>query len=131
MWYTEVSLAVFEIISTKSTNRFCRDFKITTKVRRIFFLTVGTTLIAQQIDLRVRWSWRATGVFLIETDGTLGKRAVFGHYYQRSMMPSKNDGQICIDTGCGVIDGPLTALFLPEMQYYQVSDDLRSSDGRL
>lgn len=39
---------------------------------------------------------------------------VCGHYRQWDNKPFVSEHLICIDTGCGVSDGPLTALFLPE-----------------
>jgi serine/threonine protein phosphatase 1 len=42
---------------------------------------------------------------------------VFGHYVQRTQLPYVRDGIICLDTGCGTLAGPLTALLLPENQF--------------
>lgn len=39
---------------------------------------------------------------------------VCGHYVQRTAAPHLGDRVICLDTGCGVNQGPLTALRLPE-----------------
>jgi len=39
---------------------------------------------------------------------------VCGHYQQWDHKPFISEHLICIDTGCGVSDGPLTTLFLPE-----------------
>ena len=42
---------------------------------------------------------------------------VFGHYVQTSRRPWRRDGLVCVDTGCGTLDGPLTALLLPENSF--------------
>ena len=45
---------------------------------------------------------------------------VCGHYIQRSMTPYLSDHLVCLDTGCGSIEGaPLTALTLPDRQILQ------------
>ena len=48
-----------------------------------------------------------------------------GHYFQQTRRPHISDGIICLDTGCGILNGPLTAALLPERQLIQVSTDLR------
>jgi serine/threonine protein phosphatase 1 len=45
---------------------------------------------------------------------------VCGHYLQASRRPFCNEHLICLDTGCGVADGPLTAVLLPEKQFLTV-----------
>jgi hypothetical protein len=35
---------------------------------------------------------------ILETEETFGKDAIFGHYYQRSMLPKRNNHHICVDT---------------------------------
>ena len=42
---------------------------------------------------------------------------VCGHYLQRSRRPFCSEHLICLDTGCGMADGPLTAVMLPERQF--------------
>lgn len=42
---------------------------------------------------------------------------VFGHYVQSNAEPFDQNGLICIDTGCGTIRGPLTAVMLPEHRF--------------
>jgi serine/threonine protein phosphatase 1 len=44
---------------------------------------------------------------------------ICGHYVQRSGIPLIQKQVICIDTGCGTIGGPLTALTLPERTIIQ------------
>jgi serine/threonine protein phosphatase 1 len=44
---------------------------------------------------------------------------VCGHYVQRSGVPLIRDQVTCIDTGCGTIGGPLTALTFPERTFLQ------------
>lgn len=41
---------------------------------------------------------------------------VFGHYVQRDLRPYARHGLVCVDTGCGTIGGPLTALLVPEQR---------------
>ena len=45
---------------------------------------------------------------------------VCGHYLQRSLKPFNSEHLICIDTGCGMADGPLTAVMLPERTFISV-----------
>lgn len=45
---------------------------------------------------------------------------VFGHYVQRGGVPYVRGALICIDTGCGVANGPLTAALLPERTFVRV-----------
>ena len=45
---------------------------------------------------------------------------VCGHYLQRSRTPFNSEHLICIDTGCGMADGPLTAVLLPERTFLSV-----------
>jgi serine/threonine protein phosphatase 1 len=56
---------------------------------------------------------------------TLSKTCVCGHYFQQTRRPHISEGVICLDTGCGILNGPLTAALLPERQLIQVSTDLR------
>ena len=42
---------------------------------------------------------------------------VCGHYTQRSRKPFNGQHLICVDTGCGIADGPLTAVILPERTF--------------
>jgi len=50
---------------------------------------------------------------------TLDVSVVCGHYVQRNRAPKVSDRLLCIDTGCGTMDGPLTALLLPERSFLQ------------
>ncbi|MGD0814878.1 MAG: hypothetical protein ABSA83_14835 [Verrucomicrobiota bacterium] len=61
-------------------------------------------------------------LFMGETP--LPKVAVCGHYFQRTHLPIMADHIICLDTGCGILGGPLTAAFLPERCLWQVSPQL-------
>jgi Calcineurin-like phosphoesterase. len=45
---------------------------------------------------------------------------VCGHYVQRSGTPFHRSGLYCVDTGCGTIGGPLTALLLPEGTFLSI-----------
>jgi serine/threonine protein phosphatase 1 len=49
----------------------------------------------------------------------LDRMVVCGHYVQRDRTPTITDRLICIDTGCGTVGGPLTALLLPERSILQ------------
>jgi serine/threonine protein phosphatase 1 len=50
---------------------------------------------------------------------TLDFSVVCGHYVQRDRVPKISNRLLCIDTGCGTVDGPLTALLLPERSFVQ------------
>jgi serine/threonine protein phosphatase 1 len=52
------------------------------------------------------------------------KVAVFGHYFQRNHRPWVGRNMICIDTGCGITQGPLTAVLLPEKRFVSISPNL-------
>ena len=59
------------------------------------------------------------------SDPSAGQRAprpavVFGHYVQTSHRPWRRNGLVCLDTGCGTVQGPLTALLLPEDVFVSV-----------
>jgi serine/threonine protein phosphatase 1 len=45
---------------------------------------------------------------------------VCGHYLQKSGKPYSNGHLICVDTGCGTVGGPLTAVLLPEREFISV-----------
>jgi len=51
------------------------------------------------------------------------KTLVCGHYVQRSGKPFFGEGFVCLDTGCGTIGGPLTALLLPEWEVTSSTPD--------
>lgn len=55
---------------------------------------------------------------------SLNKTSVCGHYYQRTREPHLGERLICLDTGCGILRGPLTAMLLPERSFVQVSESL-------
>lgn len=48
-----------------------------------------------------------------------GKLVVCGHYLQVMRTPFVSDSVICLNTGCGTIGGPVTALNYPEMTFLQ------------
>jgi serine/threonine protein phosphatase 1 len=50
----------------------------------------------------------------------LDKLVICGHYLQSTQAPYLNNGVACLNTGCGTIGGPLTALLYPEMTILQV-----------
>ncbi len=54
----------------------------------------------------------------------LQKVAVCGHYFQRTHVAVLTETLICLDTGCGILSGPLTAAMLPERRVVQVSPGL-------
>jgi serine/threonine protein phosphatase 1 len=49
----------------------------------------------------------------------LNKLVICGHYLQSTLAPFVGDGVICLNTGCGTIEGPVTALLYPEMTFLQ------------
>lgn len=53
---------------------------------------------------------------------------VCGHYVQRSSKPYVCGNTICIDTGCGTLNGYLTAVIMPERTFVQVAPDLKISE---
>jgi len=66
---------------------------------------------------------------LFENSVPLGKLAVCGHYFQRTRRPFISERVICLDTGCGILGGPLSAVLLPDFRIVQVSTDLSLSEG--
>jgi serine/threonine protein phosphatase 1 len=49
----------------------------------------------------------------------LSKLVICGHYLQTTLRPFAESGVTCLNTGCGTIEGPLTALLYPEMTFLQ------------
>ena len=49
----------------------------------------------------------------------LSKLVICGHYLQSTLMPFVSSSVICLNTGCGTIEGPVTALLYPEMTILQ------------
>jgi len=66
---------------------------------------------------------------LFENSAPLRKLAVCGHYFQRTLKPFLSERVICLDTGCGILGGPLSAVLLPDFRVVQVSTDLSLSEG--
>lgn len=60
---------------------------------------------------------------LFKKPASLAKTALFGHYFQSTLQPMISEGLICLDTGCGVRNGPLTAVLLPERIFLQIGVD--------
>jgi serine/threonine protein phosphatase 1 len=56
---------------------------------------------------------------LFHDDLRLNKLVICGHYLQSTLTPFVGNGVICLNTGCGTIDGPATALLYPEMTFLQ------------
>jgi serine/threonine protein phosphatase 1 len=56
---------------------------------------------------------------LFHNDLRLSKLVICGHYLQTTLRPFVGNGVICLNTGCGTIEGPLTALLYPEMTFLQ------------
>src|SRR5207248_10886150 len=48
----------------------------------------------------------------------LGKPVVYGHVPQRGNEPLDAWDKIGLDTGCGVTNGPLTAVMLPDREFF-------------
>ena len=66
---------------------------------------------------------------LFENGAPLGKLAVCGHYFQRTRQPFIGQHVVCLDTGCGILGGPLSAATFPDFRIVQVSTDLSLSVG--
>jgi serine/threonine protein phosphatase 1 len=49
----------------------------------------------------------------------LDKLVICGHYLQTTLTPFVGNSVICLNTGCGTIGGPVTALLYPEMTFLQ------------
>jgi serine/threonine protein phosphatase 1 len=47
------------------------------------------------------------------------KLVICGHYLQTTLRPFAENSVICLNTGCGTIEGPATALLYPEMTFLQ------------
>ena len=45
---------------------------------------------------------------------------ICGHFLQKNKDPYISDKVICLDTGCGVIDGPLTAISIDQRLIYKL-----------
>jgi serine/threonine protein phosphatase 1 len=56
---------------------------------------------------------------LFHHDLRLSKLVICGHYLQTTRTPFVGNGVICLNTGCGTIAGPATALLYPEMTFLQ------------
>jgi serine/threonine protein phosphatase 1 len=56
---------------------------------------------------------------LFHNDLGLSKLVICGHYLQTTKTPFVGNGVICLNTGCGTIEGPVTALLYPEMTFLQ------------
>jgi predicted MPP superfamily phosphohydrolase len=56
---------------------------------------------------------------LFHDDVRLAKLVVCGHYLQTTRTPFVSSRVICLNTGCGTIGGPATALLYPEMTFLQ------------
>jgi serine/threonine protein phosphatase 1 len=56
---------------------------------------------------------------LFHNDVRLSKLVICGHYLQTTQTPFVGNGVICLNTGCGTIEGPATALLYPEMTFLQ------------
>jgi serine/threonine protein phosphatase 1 len=57
---------------------------------------------------------------LFHGDLRLNKLVICGHYVQTTLKPFVKNNVICLNTGCGTINGPLTTLLYPEMTFLQV-----------
>lgn len=47
------------------------------------------------------------------------KLVICGHYLQNTTVPFVGNGVICLNTGAGTINGPITALLYPELTFVQ------------
>lgn len=56
---------------------------------------------------------------LFHDDLRLSKLVICGHYLQSSLRPFMSSSVVCLNTGCGTIEGPITGLLYPEMTILQ------------
>jgi serine/threonine protein phosphatase 1 len=56
---------------------------------------------------------------IFHDDFRLKKLVICGHYLQSTQRPFVSNRVICLNTGCGTIGGPATALLYPEMSFLQ------------
>ena len=56
---------------------------------------------------------------IFDSDIKLNKLVICGHYLQTTLRPFAENGVYCLNTGCGTIEGPATALLYPEMTFLQ------------
>lgn len=61
---------------------------------------------------------------LFTSPPTLDKTSICGHYFQKTRKAHIGPHVICLDTGCGILNGPLTAALMPERKLIQVSPNL-------
>jgi serine/threonine protein phosphatase 1 len=62
-------------------------------------------------------------LFRLATEGPVSL-VVCGHYAQEGGRPFESASLVCIDTGCGTVEGaPLTAILLPERKIVQSSKE--------
>jgi len=54
---------------------------------------------------------------LFQDNLRLNKLVICGHYLQASQTPFVGNNVVCLNTGCGTIGGPATALLYPEMTF--------------
>jgi len=105
---------------------FLRDLKPYFETREYLFSHCGyapETPTDRSVEAMVRHSHQG----LFQNGAPLGKLAVCGHYFQRTHRVFISERVVCLDTGCGILQGPLSALWLPELQIVQVPTDLSLS----
>ncbi len=56
---------------------------------------------------------------IFDRDPRLNKLVICGHYLQNTRKPFAANGVYCLNTGCGTIEGPATALLYPEMHFLE------------
>jgi serine/threonine protein phosphatase 1 len=56
---------------------------------------------------------------LFDQSSRFGKFVICGHYLQASHEPFLSTKLACLNTGCGTTGGPATALYYPEMTFWQ------------
>lgn len=52
----------------------------------------------------------------------LPKLVVCGHYIQKQLTPHIHRDLVCLDTGCGILGGPLSALVVPSREIFQAQN---------
>jgi len=55
-----------------------------------------------------------SSLWALKNKEIITKKIICGHYLQKTKEPFVSKNLICLDTGCGTINGPLSGIYLPE-----------------
>lgn len=103
--------------------KFVEELKPFFEPRDYLFSHCGYS-VSEQSDRSLRTMVLTSHQDLFTSPKPLDKYVVFGHYFQRTHRPRVRQNLVCLDTGCGINGGPLTALLLPEKICFSVRADL-------